>query len=92
MRAGLTYYLHHGPADILLSRTAAEAARLRAVEFKPTPDRLAATERLWLLVYGVEHDPLSARTDLRTVLSGEFHLDRVWFPRHETLALYIRDH
>jgi mannosyltransferase len=91
MRAGFTYYLRHGPYDVLMSRSAAEAGRLRATEFPPGPGRLAATERLWLLVYGVHHDPLSAREDLRTLVSSEFRLDRVWFPRHETLALYIRD-
>jgi mannosyltransferase len=91
MRAGLTYYLEHGPQDVLLARTAAAAGRLLASEFPPASGRLAATSRLWLLVYGVHQDPLSARSDLRTVLSGHFHLDRIWFPQHETLALYIRD-
>jgi mannosyltransferase len=90
MRAGLTYYLRHAPRDVLLSRTAASAGRLRASEHLPDPGRFAGIERLWVLVYGVHSDPLSGRSDLRPVVSGRFRLDRVWFLRHETLALYVR--
>jgi hypothetical protein len=93
MRTGFLYYLRHDPApprDVLLSRTAADAALLRAVELPPTEGRLARTERLWLLVYGVHHDPLAARSDLRTLLTGHFRLDRIWLLHNETLAMYVR--
>jgi hypothetical protein len=32
----------------------------------------------------------AGRPDLRAALNDQFRLDRVWFPRNETLALYVR--
>jgi mannosyltransferase len=94
MRAGLLYYLRLDPSrplDILLSRTAAEAALLRALELPPTAPSLAAVKRLWLYVYGKHPDPLTERPDLRAAMAGRFRLDRIWFAHNETLALYVRD-
>ena len=93
MRTGLSYYLRHDhtpPQDVLLERTAAQDGTLKAVEFAPTPSRLARTQRLWLLVYGVHQDPLTVRADLRTAFEGRFRRTRVWFLHRETLALFVR--
>jgi mannosyltransferase len=93
MRTGLSYYLRHDPApprDVLLSRTAAQNATLRATELPPTPSRLAGTARLWLLVYGVHKDPLSVRPDLRAALAIRYRRTQIWFLHHETLALFVR--
>jgi mannosyltransferase len=91
MRPGLASYLPHGPADLLLARTAASAGELHAIELPPTAARLGHTPRLWLLLYGHHQNPLTVRTDLRTLFEGHFRLDRIWFPRNATLALYVRD-
>jgi mannosyltransferase len=94
MRTGLLYYLRHDPSrplDILLSRTAAEAALLRALELPPTASSLTGVKRLWLYVYGRHQHPLTERPDLRAALAGRFRPDRIWFARNETLALYVRD-
>ncbi len=93
MRTGLSYYLRHDhnpPQDVLLSRTAAQDATLKAVEFPPTPSRLAGAQRLWLLVYGTHPDPLTGRKDLRSVFDGRFHRTHVWLLHRATLALFVR--
>ena len=90
MRAGLTSYLHHVPQDVLVARTAAAAGQLHAIEAPPTEARLAGTSRLWLFLDGHHPNPLTVRKDLAAVLDGRFHLDRIWFPRNATLALYVR--
>jgi mannosyltransferase len=93
MRTGLSYYLRHDttpPRDVLLARTDAQTATLRAAEVAPTPARLAGATRLWLLVYGVHRDPLTVRRDLRVVLTGHYRRTRIWYLHRETLALFVR--
>ena len=93
MRSGLDYYLRHDaerPRDVLLARSAAEIGHLTAEEHKPTTARLRATSRLWVLVAGTHEDPLAVRPELRPVVLAEFRQARIWFPRHETLALFVR--
>ncbi|WP_250006210.1 glycosyltransferase family 39 protein [Actinoplanes sp. M2I2] len=93
LRAGLLYYLRDDPgrpADFLLSRTAAEAGDLRAVEAPDSAARLRAQQRVWFFAYGRPRDPTTARPDLAPVLRAEFRPVRTWRLSSSTLVLYQR--
>lgn len=93
MREGLGYYLRHHsgtPRDLLLSRSAAQEAGLRASEYPDPAARLAGADRIWLVVYGKVPDPATSRSDLRDVLQTQFRRVDLWTVKRGTMALYVR--
>jgi mannosyltransferase len=91
MRAGLAFYLHPVPADVLSIKTGAANGQLHDTETAPTRARLAGTSRIWLFLDGRHKNPLYGRLDLAAPIKGQFHLDHIWYPQNATLALYVRD-
>ncbi|GLY02464.1 glycosyltransferase family 39 protein [Actinoplanes sp. NBRC 101535] len=93
MRAGVDYYLRHQalrPRDVLMERSAARNATLRATEVADPATRLAGAQRVWLALYGRRTDPVDGRADLRPPLSRDFTQAGVWRVKNGTLALYVR--
>jgi mannosyltransferase len=94
MRAGVGYYLRQdngAPPDVLMQTSAAQHGWLTAVEYPDPARRLARISRIWLVLYGRPHDPLSGRRDLTGLLTGQFRRAGLWTVKKATLALYVRD-
>jgi mannosyltransferase len=93
MRTGLDYYLRRDPgrpADVLLARSAADVASLRAQEFPDAASRARGRARIWLFVYGTHPDPATVRPDLRPLLTAEYRRTGIWYLHRATLALFVR--
>ncbi|BCJ47632.1 mannosyltransferase [Actinoplanes ianthinogenes] len=93
MRAGLSYYLRHdpgGPRDVLVQRSAAQTATLKAAEYPDPAARLADAARIWLVVYGRSADPTGRRHDLRKLLHDRYRRAGLWTVKNATMALYVR--
>jgi mannosyltransferase len=91
LRAGTGYYLRRkpmSPRDVLLRRTAAEAARIRAEEHPDAAAHLAGVDRVWLIVDGERADPTTETPALRSLLHTRYERIGIWRPNRATVALY----
>ena len=93
LRAGVEYYLRDArqrPPDVLVRRTAAQAATLQAEEARDVAGRLADASRVWLVVASPQGDPLDHKPSARTVLRDRFERVQLWRIDGATVALYRR--
>ena len=93
LRAGMDYYLRRDPGrprDVLLERSAASSASLKATEYADAADRVASAPRIWLLVGGWHSDPTTVRKQLRPLLRLDYTRVQLWHVKWATLALFRR--
>ncbi|MFI5938006.1 hypothetical protein [Actinoplanes sp. NPDC051494] len=93
LRPGTDYYLRDVPGrpiDILLLRTASDAASLRADEYADAAARVSGSPRVWLLVSGRHNDPAATRPDLAPMLGYAYRRTGIWQVKDGTLALFTR--
>jgi mannosyltransferase len=81
---------HRWPRDLLLRRSPAAAGTLVAVEIPGFSSSLAGAGRVWLLAAGQHADPLTARTDLRALLTSRYVEIARWPIHRAALALYAQ--
>ena len=92
LRPGIDYYLRQDrnrPRDLLLARSAADVASLRADEYPNPAAHLAGAKRLWLLVDGHYNDPTTVRPELRPTLITDYRRTGLWHLHRATLALFV---
>ncbi|MEV8510181.1 glycosyltransferase family 39 protein [Actinoplanes sp. NPDC051475] len=92
LRPGVGYYLRTdagAPRDVLMRQTAAQAAALIAQEYRDPVARLAAANRIWLVVAARRGDPVNARRDLARLLHAQYRRAGLWRVKRATMALYV---
>ncbi|MEU4162458.1 glycosyltransferase family 39 protein [Actinoplanes sp. NPDC026670] len=94
IRAGTSYYLRRqpvAPADVLVEVPSAETGWLIAHEHPDAVARVTGTPRIWLAVADRRDDPLTARPDLRPLITSGYHRIGFWQPKSATVALYEKN-
>ncbi len=98
-RAGMDYYLRDpdsgfasplAPADPLVRVPSAETGWLIATEHTDAAAHVTGARRIWLMVGARRDDPVSARPDLRPLLSADYRKAGTWHAKRATITLYER--
>ncbi|WP_157752127.1 glycosyltransferase family 39 protein [Actinoplanes derwentensis] len=93
-RAGMDYYLRDrgpagvAPADPLVRVPSAETGWLIATEHTAAAAHVTGAARIWIVVGDVRPDPLTARPDLRPLLTADYRRSGLWHEKRATVGLY----
>ncbi|GIF36654.1 glycosyltransferase family 39 protein [Actinoplanes xinjiangensis] len=94
IRAGTSYYLRRqpaAPADVLVEVPSARTGWLIAHEYPDPVPRVTGAPRIWLVIADRRAEPLTARPDLKPLITSGYRRVGFWQPKSATIALYEKN-